>query len=159
MKKAWLCVLLILGVAPGFSQPILLANDQNFGRTVERLLRFPTHAQQVGQSIRVYVGFTITGQGRVSEVSVSNKGPIADLLREEVMRVWAQLPSQNPRYAGRYVMPIAFLLGEGGSKRVKEIANKDDSVVQAGSYQLINEVSVIGFSACEYRTLTGIGKN
>ncbi|CCH52612.1 hypothetical protein BN8_01625 [Fibrisoma limi BUZ 3] len=56
-------------------------------------------------------------------------------------------------------MPVAFLLGEGGPNHPKEITNKDDTVVQAGTYQLLNEIAVVGFLACENRGLTGVSNN
>ena len=64
------------------------------------------------------------------------------------------MPKQDPKYAGNYIIPIAFMLGEGGPDRLKPICNQEDKFTKKGSYTLLKEVSVTGYLECELNRLT-----
>src|SRR5207237_1736743 len=126
-----------------------LISNLDFGREVAKNVRFPATAQRLGKSVRVYVGFTLTNKGSYQNVAVINHNPIDESLKLEVDRLWHTLPDQDPKYAGNYVIPISFMLGEGGPNRLKPISNQDDKFTKQDAYILLNEVSVIGYLECE----------
>ena len=158
MKFSLLITLLVavICICPSFGQinrPTLLGNPA-FEQAVIKNLRFPAAAQRLGKSIRVYVSFTLSDKGSYQEVAVVNLGPIDKSLKQEIDRLWHILPNQYPKYAGDYVIPIAFMLGEGGPERLKPISNQDDKLTKQGTYTLLKELSVTGWIECERRTLS-----
>ncbi|QHV98256.1 hypothetical protein [Spirosoma endbachense] len=87
-------------------------------------------------------------------MAVVNLDPTDESRKQEVDRLWHILPNQDPKYAGNYVIPIAFILGEGGQDRLKPISNQEDKFSIQGSYMLLKEVSVTGWLECERRALS-----
>ena len=146
---------LMIGVdSIGQTNRAVLAKDIIFDRDALKDLRFTSEAQRLGKSVRVFVGFTINKQGAYHNVFVVNDGLVNEPFKQEIDRFWSKLPRQDPKYAGSYVVPIVFLLGEGGPTPLKQISNQGDKVVKHDNYKLLNEVSVIGYILCEKRSMT-----
>ena len=156
MRSVLLFFLLAIVVNSSFGQikESALIDNLAFNRAIEKNLRFPAVAQRLGRSVRTYVSFTIDSQGSYQDVAVINLGPIDESLKQEVDRLWHILPQQGPKYAGSYVIPIAFMLSEGGPKRLKPLYNQEDNFNKPGSYVLLKEISVVGYVMCELRPLS-----
>ncbi|RYC66575.1 hypothetical protein [Spirosoma sordidisoli] len=150
----WLLLVAVISSTRGQVNQSALINNPDFGRAVAKSVRFPAVAQRLGKSIRVYVGFTLTDKGGYQDIAVINQNPIDESLKLEVDRLWHVLPDQNPKCAGNYVIPISFMLGEGGPNKLKQISNQDDKFIKQGDYTLLKEVSVIGYIECELRSLS-----
>lgn len=148
-----LIFLAISAVSFGQVTEPVLTHDLVFDRAALKNIRFVSEAQRLGKSVRVYVGFTLTEQGNYTDVSIVNSGSIEEPYKQEINRFWSGLPKQDPKYAGRYVLPIAFMLGEGGPKQLKKIANESDTIAVSGPYKVLDEVSVIGYLVCELKAL------
>ena len=135
-------------MSPSFGQRgrNLLTSDLIFDRQAMKNLRFPAEAHRLEQSIRVYVGFTLTKKGNYQDVEIVNSGPITESVKQEINQFWSILPHQSRKYAGNYVVPIDFLYEEAGSDRPKEISNQEDKIVKSGKYKLLKEVTVMGYS-------------
>lgn len=150
-----LFLLLMLGTTPrssfGQTSGYDLKNNLAFNQAIAKNVRFPAASQRLGRSVRAYVGFTVNSQGNYQDVGVINVDSIDESLRQEVDRLWHLLPRQDSKYAGRYVIPIAFMLGEGGPDRLKPIHNQEDSFTKPANYVLLRELSVVGYSICELR--------
>lgn len=145
---------LMIGVdSIGQANKAVLTKDIIFDRDALKNLRFTNEAQRLGKSVRVFVGFTINKQGAYHNVSVLNDGLVDEPFKQAIDRFWSNLPKQDPTYAGSYVVPIVFLLGEGGPKELKQISNESDKAVNYNNYKLLNEVSVIGYILCEKRSM------
>lgn len=156
MKFFLLLSLLVVIVCPSFGQMnrSTLSSNPAFDRAVAKNVRFPAVAQRLGKSVRVYIGFTLTDEGTYQDVAVVNLAPIEESLKQEVDRLWHILPNQDPKYAGNYIIPIAFMLGEGGPDRLRPISNLEDKFTKQGTYTLLKEVSVTGYTVCELRPLS-----
>jgi len=150
----WLLLLAIIHPSRGQLNRSALNNNLDFGQVVAKKVRFPAATQRLGKSVRVYVGFTLTDRGSYQNVAVINQGYIDESLKQEVDRLWHILPDQDPTCAGNYVIPISFMLGEGGPDRLKPISNQEDKFTKLGAYTLLKEVSVTGYVLCELRPLT-----
>lgn len=154
MKYLLLWLFLVATICPSHGQinkPNLISNFA-FNRAVKKNIHFPSVAQRLGKSVRVYVSFTLTDKGSYENVAVVNHGPVDESFKQEVDRLWHILPNQDPAYAGNYVIPISFMLGENGPNRLKPISNQDDTFTKQDTYVLLDEVSVIGYLVCELRS-------
>lgn len=75
-------------------------------------VRYPAEAQKLGISGRVYVGFIIDTQGRITKAEIVKSDNL--LLNDEALRVIRRMPRWKPgRQKGapvnvRYVMPLKF---------------------------------------------------
>lgn len=154
MKFSLMLPLMVVIIGPLFGQinGSTLVSNPAFYQVVAKQVRFPAAEQRLGKSVRVYVGFTLTGKGTYQDVAVVNLGLIDESLKQEVDRLWHVLPRQDPKYAGDYVIPIAFMLGEGKPDRLKPISDQEAQFNKQGSYTLLKEVSVTGWIECERRT-------
>lgn len=150
----WLFLAITLHPSYGQSSDSALFNSVTFNRAVAENIRFPPSAQRLGKSIRVYVSFTLTDKGTYQDVAVINHEPIHESLKQEIDRLWRTIPNQDPSCAGNYVVPISFMLGEGGPDRLKPIFNQKDKFMKQDSYTLLKEVLVTGYLACELRSLS-----
>ena len=155
MKFFHLLALLVVIIGSSFGQinKSTLASNPAFEQAVAKQVRFPAVAQRLGKSVRVYVGFLLTDRGNYQDVAVINLGSIDESLKQEVDRLWHILPKQDPKYAGDYVIPIDFMLGEDGPDQVKPISNQEDQFGKQGRYTLLKKVSVTGWIVCEKRDL------
>ena len=151
--KRLLSLLLATLIVPLFGQTnkASLSSDSAFYQAIAKSLRFPAVAQREGRSIKVYVEFTVTKQGEYRDVSIVNAGPVTEPIHQEIDRLWPLLPKPRPEFAGNYVIPLLFMLGEGGPHHVKVIANQNDEPAKLGTFMLLEAVSVTGWIVCELR--------
>lgn len=84
-----------------------LNNDPTF-REALKAVQYPLVAEHPVKDAKVYVDFTVSKEGKISEVKFLKMGSFSDAFMGEVTRLFADLPTQKPTYAGHYVLPVVF---------------------------------------------------
>ncbi|RIV19835.1 hypothetical protein DYU11_23195 [Fibrisoma montanum] len=84
-----------------------LNNDSDF-RQVLKSVQYPLLAEKPTKEAKVYVDFTIDKEGKISNVKLLKMGVFSQAFVGEVTRLFANLPTQKPAYAGDYVLPVVF---------------------------------------------------
>lgn len=84
-----------------------LNNDPAF-RQALKSVQYPLVAEQPTREAKVYVDFTINKEGKIGEVKLLKMGSFSQAFVGEVTRLFADLPTQKPAYAGEYVLPVVF---------------------------------------------------
>ncbi|QKZ14187.1 hypothetical protein [Spirosoma sp. KUDC1026] len=157
--KTLVGLLLFLATATvsfGQADETSLTRDMVFDRTALKNLRFPPKAFRQEKSVRIYMRFTLTPKGEYQDVAIVNSNPIDDSFTEEFNRLRLYLPKQDPKYAGRYVAPIAFLFGDHSPDKLAPISNETDTIVEKKGYKLLEELPMISYVLCEKRTDYGL---
>lgn len=147
MKTLLVCLALIsITVSMSHGQTVKgsLANDLDFRQSLLKLMRYPSVAQREEKVAKVYAGFKVDDQGKITDIEVLNKGNVDTSFRQEVGRFMMLLPVQKPMYAGDYVLPVVFNL-EGTSKVIK-FSEEDVTFIQSlNKESLLKEVYVTGY--------------
>ena len=88
---------------------------------ISKHIKYPELAVKEGIQGKVYISFTVTSEGGVSQVEVARGA--SPLLDKEAIRVIKSLPEWKPGTQRgkavnvRYTVPVNFLLGEGQSTK------------------------------------------
>lgn len=147
MKTLFVCLALVsitASLSHGQAVKSSLANDLDFCQSLQKLMRYPSVAQREEKVAKVYAGFKVDDQGKITDIEVLNKGNVDTSFRQEVGRFMKLLPVQKPMYAGDYVLPIVFDL-EGTGKVIK-FREEDATFVQSlNKESLLKEVYVTGY--------------
>lgn len=139
----------------GFAQPIqpdtnLLDKDPVFRKVLKRRLSYPImNALNGGRTKLVYAQFNIDEKGHVQDVKVVHPSYAPHGIRnpdanfdEIVEKTLNRLPPLNPRYLGRYVLPVIFAMNGTDSKQI--ITNNYNSAII--DHILLRSVTVLGYS-------------
>ena len=147
MKTLFVCLALVsitASLSHGQIVKSSLANDLDFRQSLPKLMRYPSAAQREEKVAKVYVGFKVDDQGKITDVQVLNKGNVDTSFRQEVGRFMKLLPAQKPMYAGDYILPVVFEL-EGTGKVIK-FREEDATFLQSlNKESLLKEVYVNGY--------------
>ncbi len=121
-----------------------LSNDPAFGQTVAKLIRYPALAHQQQKVSEAYVNFKIDSQGKITDVSVLDATHVDPSFKKEISRVWKQLPIQDRKYKGDYVLPVSFMLD---TKSQLKRAKPESSILiqKSGQYTLLKGVVVTAY--------------
>ncbi len=87
-----------------------ISHDPVFAKVLKRRLAYPHRAGVQGIYERVYVGFNVNEKGHVGNVSLLSPPGINHHFDHTVTTALRRMPPLNPRYAGRYAMPVVFAL-------------------------------------------------
>lgn len=86
-----------------------LDKDPVFHEVLARQIQYPRYSMRNFPLYgRVYAGFRIDAKGRIGNVTILSPGNTQSGFDNEVIQALKHMPSLNPRYAGNYVLPVAF---------------------------------------------------
>ncbi len=121
MKTLWLTLLITLGSGIGYSWPMLswldtpaLSNDPVFNRVLMRRVIYPARAIRSATYGRIYAGFDIDASGHLQNVSILGPQNTGAGFEYEISEALKRMPPLNPRYRGRYALPVSFVLTNWG---------------------------------------------
>lgn len=151
MKHILTCLCLFLALCT-FAQPAqpdinLLDKDPVFRKTLSRRLKYPSYNAQGGYTKLVYVQFVINEKGHLQNTRVFNpavgKYYFIDFDRA-VESALNRLPPLNPRHAGKYILPVSFVLNDfhTGRKTIPTNTNFDGILPE---HTLLKTVTVTGY--------------
>lgn len=121
-----------------------LSDDLAFGQTVAKSIRYPALAHQQRKVSEAYVNFKVDPKGNIINVSILNAAQVDESFQKEISRVWDQLPQQDQKCQGDYVVPVSFVLD---TKNCVKRPNSESSVLnhKPGQYTLLKPVVVTGY--------------
>jgi hypothetical protein len=149
--KLLLAFLFITISLRSFSQPAqpdsnLLDKDPVFRKILSRRLSYPPINAQSGHTKLVYGQFEIDENGHVRNVKIVNpavgRGYFVnfDVVVEKTLK---RLPPLNPRYLGKYMLPVIFALNDLQTGELVTPTNTNFDGRLANSI-LLKSVTVIG---------------
>ncbi|RYF73477.1 MAG: hypothetical protein EOO39_10355 [Cytophagaceae bacterium] len=155
MKLVYYGLFLFMSVEPVYGQADtgIETSDLPIDRVLTKQLRLPDEVFRLKHSIRLYVYFTITSEGTYTNVSIVNNNPVHESFHPAIANAWRKLPRETGEFAGNYVVPIAFMFGEGGPDKLKPIWNIADGMSRDRPFKLLKEIPVIGYIVCIKRSL------
>ncbi|ARK10274.2 hypothetical protein A6C57_08000 [Fibrella sp. ES10-3-2-2] len=122
-----------------------LNTDPSFRQSLTAV-RYPILAQLPERVPKVYINFSITKEGKVTDIKLLKTESIDTAFIEEVNRLAAQLPNQKAAYAGEYVLPIVFDAKPKSGVRQPTVADRaafDRTFIQLSRTRtLLNELYV-----------------
>lgn len=136
------CLLAFSGVGQAQTPDQSLGTDPRFTTYMLKNTRFPVYPQEQGKEGIVYACFTVTKQGEITDVSVSNPSQTDSLFAFEVSRVCRRIPDQTPSYAGHYILPVAFVLNAGKRNQANDTAYEAQLVAGKPTQKLLKKIVV-----------------
>ena len=127
----------------------MLDKDPVFRTILSRRLTYPVLNAQEGYTKLVYAQFEIDEKGHIQNVKIFNpamgKGYYFIDFDVAVKKALNRLPPLNPRYLGKYMLPIIFTLNDMQTGKQIIPNNTDFNGRRPGSI-LLKSVTVIGYS-------------
>ena len=148
-----LAFLLLTLSCQGFAQPgipdaNLLDKDPVFRKVLSRRLSYPLLNAQKGYTKLVYAQFEIDEKGHTNNVTIFNpalgKGYYYVDFDKAVEKVLNRLPPLQPRYMGKYMLPVSFALNnyETGKLVIPDNTNFNGKMP---GIVLLKVVTVVGY--------------
>ncbi|MBC8153233.1 MAG: energy transducer TonB [Bacteroidetes bacterium] len=102
----------------GYELPgsVALNDDPVFNRVLSRRVSYPVMALRSATYGRVYAGFDIDARGHLRNVAILGPENTGVGFEYEVRTALKRMPPLHPRYAGRYVLPVSFVLTNSGER-------------------------------------------
>lgn len=97
---------------PGLSRPgtSALSADPVFNQILSRRVTYPIAAIRSSTYGRIYAGFDIDEKGHVGNIVILSPVNTGVGFEYEIKAALKHMPPLNPRYAGRYALPVSFVL-------------------------------------------------
>ncbi len=142
--KTLILSLVVAALATGQMYAQTLSNDPAFGQMLAKSIRYPALAHQQKKVSEAYVNFNVDSQGKITNVSILNASHVDRSFQQEINRVWQQLPPQDQKYQGDYVLPVSFVLDT--NNQLKR-ADSESAILRqkSGQYTLLKEVVITGY--------------
>ncbi|NID08670.1 energy transducer TonB [Fibrivirga algicola] len=137
--------LLFVGLAAD-AQPATpaLSKDPVFRVLLPRRIMYPVVAERAGVYANVYAGFRIDHRGHVQDVSILNPTKIGYGFEHEVIKRVKRLPPLDPKYEGRYALPVTFALPDyGNGAKITSSTNRLPNAYLKDRI-LLTEVTIVG---------------
>jgi hypothetical protein len=142
--------------AMGQDAPTSVASSPGFAAYMRRNIRFLAAAQRQKSEGRLYLYVDIDSLGKVVNADVRNPNRVDTLLANEVYKVGQTIPTQNPAYEGRYVLPIVFAYTLTPEPYASKVTNRQETRLLKSSRarKLLNEVVLESYGpSCVKRSL------
>ncbi|MBD2699523.1 energy transducer TonB [Spirosoma sp. BT702] len=137
-------LLMTITLTHGQATKSSLTKDSDFLQLMAKSLRYPQSARQAEKVAKAYIEFKIDDLGKVADISVLNPDNVDTSFKEETKRIMSQLPAQKPIYAGKYVLPVIFVL-EGSGRVLKPREEAITFVQSLPKESILSEVYVVGY--------------
>lgn len=163
MKIVWQLLLLFVTTRATVAQVTDYTLDQDpvFKTVLTRRLTYPNQASWSSMYARIFVGFSVDERGRVKQISVLNHMSRGTRFGFEpaVITALKKLPSLNLRYAGNYLLPVAFIYVDYRHKD-KPYVPKDTLYQQYVTDRIVlNEIKVFGNSVNSRERIRAAARN
>ncbi|QMW00838.1 hypothetical protein [Spirosoma foliorum] len=123
-----------LAVSPTFTQSDsaraeLLNQDPVFKKVLSRRISYPPFEVTIRRTKLVYAQFDIDTMGHIQDVIILNPsfdsriGGRVDDFDVNVKKAIRKLPPLNPRYLGRYTLPVMFIIDDGQTGEILKPTN------------------------------------
>jgi hypothetical protein len=153
------CVLMLSAGLVAGQDRADLNTDPVFSYMVTHRVQYPPQMASRAIYGRVYAGFTLDSAGRIRDIALRYPRMSRQMTQlygiEYTIRAGLRrMPPLNPRYAGRYVLPIAFCYthyAEGPAPIVP--TNQLPTGFDPGPGTLLREVSIFAVSPSTLRSL------
>jgi hypothetical protein len=151
--KLLLTSLFILISLWGFAQPALpdtnlLDKDPVFRKVLSRRLSYPFSNAEVGNTKLVYAQFSIDEKGHTQNIKILNPASGRYYFinfDRAVEKALKKLPPLQPRYEGKYVLPVIFAINDMQTgKRV--IPDNTTFNGKLSENILLKSVTIVGYS-------------
>ncbi|RYZ83475.1 MAG: hypothetical protein EOP04_19895 [Proteobacteria bacterium] len=96
-----------------------LSTDATFKELLRSQIKYPVQAWNAQVYARVYVGFEITKAGQLTTIQLLSPENVGYGFGPEVINALRKLTKTKPEYAGRYVLPVAFMYTTARDKQSK----------------------------------------
>lgn len=85
-----------------------LSSDPVFKQALHKLIKYPNQAWRESVYGRVYVGFEVTEDDQVINITTLSPENVGFELNKTVEQALRKLPKLDPNYKGRYCLPVAY---------------------------------------------------
>ncbi len=116
-----------------------LDTDSTFRRALQEI-RYPELRRLAQQTTIVFVQFTLTPQGKVTQIKYLNEDEVDNPFVYEVQQIVEQLPTLPALYAGEYVLPVGF---ESENSQGKKRLTKEDRAALARTFVQLTRARVL----------------
>lgn len=142
MRVLRLLLLLFWGMNEGYCQPgnLALNNDPVFHKVLSRRVSYPIEAIRSATSGRIYAGFEIDAMGHIQHINILSADQSGVGFENEIRTALKRMPPLNPRYAGRYVLPVAFVFTNAGENWEAKMPAKELAPLSITNRLLLSEV-------------------
>ncbi|GAB4019953.1 TonB family protein [Spirosoma koreense] len=137
--KITLFTMLVLAQCLAFGQDDTktIRFDPVFIHTLTKHLIYPADAEKTRMQAKIYVRFSVTEEGHIQDILILNPQKTGFDFEAQVLRAFKKLPPLSHRYAGGYVLPIAFVF-----ENEKPLGSLPASYYSG--YSLLNEFQIVG---------------
>ncbi len=118
---------------------LALDTDSTFRRALKEI-RYPELRRLAQQTTIVFVQFTLTPQGKVTQIKYLNEDEVDNPFVYKVQQIVEQLPTLPASYAGEYVLPVGF---ESENSQGKKRLTKEDRAALARTFVQLTRSRVL----------------